>query len=343
MENNNFNNTPENQQQADFSANDIITVVDVKTENKNNKLPIILIICVLAIALISGIVLFVLKSQEPEKTPETNITEGSSIHEGNDAFDEFYNEVLQEVITDANGNEISREEYLTQIQQQLQEATTVLSQFVGSESPNKIVENTTTNSSQTETTTANTQHTAKAEAQIKAFFDRSFYLKGALYTNGTGDPICMSMDGDNFEVLTNLDGTELSFLKTDGTMYIKRSATKQYVELNESFFDMLGMDPGMMNFDFGNVSYENIKANIKTSNVTINGNPGLCYSYKNDTQSFKFFAENGELRQIEIYDTDGSLTSEFAISYFSESIPGDQLSLKGYEKTGMGTIFADLM
>lgn len=341
MENNNFDNTPENQQQADFSAKDIITVVDVKTENKNNKLPIILIICVLAIALISGIILFVLKSNEPEKTPETSVTEGSSIQESNDAFDEFYNNVLQEVITDANGNEISREEYLTQIQQQLQEATTVLSQYVGSSSPNEIVENTT--NSQTETTTANTQHTAKAEAQIKAFFDRSFYLQGALYTNGTGDPLFMSMDGDNFEVLTNLDGTELSFLKIDDIMYIKRTATKQYVELNESFFDMLGVDPGMMNFDFGNVSYENIKENIKTTNVTINGNPGLCYSYKNDTQSFKFFAENGELRQIEIFDADGTLASEFAISYFSESIPGDQLTLKGYEKTGMGTMFADLM
>ncbi len=342
MENNIFENVPENQHQADFSANDIITVVDVKTENKNNKLPIILIICVLAIALISGIVLFVLKSQEPEKSPETTVTEESTIQESNDMFDEFYNEVLQEVITDTNGNEISREEYLTQIQQQLQEATTVLSQFVGSASPNEIVENT-TNSSQTETTTANTQHTAKAETQIKAFFDRSFYLRGALYTNGTGDPICMSMDGDNFEVLTNLDGTELSFLKVSDILYIKRSATKQYVELNESFFDMLGVDPGMMNFDFGNASYDSIKNKIKTTDVTINGNPGLCYSYKSDTQSFKFFAENGELRQIEIYATDGTLTSEFAIDYFSESIPGDQLTLKGYEKTGMGTMFADLM
>ena len=342
MENNNFDNTPDNQQQANFSTNDIITVVDVKTENKNNKLPIILIICVLAIALISGIVLFVLKSQEPEKTPETIVTEGSTAHESYDAFDEFYSEVLQESITDANGNEISREEYLTQIQQQLQEATTVLSQFVGNASPNEIVENT-TNASQTETTTADTQHTVKAEAQIKAFFNRSFYLRGALYTGGTGDPICMSMDGDNFDILTNLDGTELSFLKIGDTMFIKRSATKQYVELNESFFDMLGIEPGMMNFDFGNVSYDSIKNNIKTANVTINGNPGLCYSYKNDTQSFKFYAENGELRQIEIYDADGVRTSEFAIDYFSESIPGDQLSLKGYEKTGMATMFADLM
>ena len=341
MENNNFENKPENQQ-VDFSVNDTITVVDVKTENKNNKLPIILIICVLAIALVSGIVLFVLKSQDAGKTPDSIETESTTEDANNELFDEFYNEVLQEVITDTNGNEISREEYITQIQQQIQEATTVLSQFVGTASPNQIVENT-TSASQTETTTANTQNTAKAESQIKAFFNRSFYLRGALYSGGTGDPICMSMDGANFDVLTNLDGTELSFLKINDTMYIKRSATKQYVELNESFFDMLGVDPGMMNFDFGNASYDTIKNNLKTASVTINGNPGLCYSYKSDTQSFKFYAENGELRQIEIYDADGAIVSEFAIDYFSESIPGDQLTLKGYEKTGMGTMFADLM
>ena len=44
-----------------------------------------------------------------------------------------------------------------------------------------------------------------------------------------------------------------------------------------------------------------------------------------------------------VYNADGTISSQFAISYFSESIPGDQLTLKGYEKTSIGTLFADLM
>lgn len=340
MENNNFNNTPENQSQADFSIDENITVVEVKTEKKNTKLPIILIICVLAIALISGIVLFVLKNQEPEKTPEETTTEGV-VQESNSLYDEFYNNALQEVITDKDGNEISRDEYVSQIQQQIQEATTVINQNVGNASPNEIVENTT--SPQSETTTADAQITDKSQAQIKAFFDRTFFLQGALYSNGTGDPMYMSMDGDNFEILTNLDGIELSFLRIDGTMYIKRSATKQYVVLSDSFFKMMDMDPEMMEFGFSDVNYEEIKSEIKISDVTINGNPGKCYYYENNDQSFKFYTENDQLRQIEIHDADGTLVSEFSIDYFSSSIPSDQLTLKGYEKTGMGTIFADLM
>ncbi len=344
----NKNNNPGNQNDVNFETFDNFTVVGAQDEKKSNKLPIIIIICVLAVALLAGIALYIAKSLD-KKTDNLPVAESSTEEHSNetDKLEDFLNQAMQEKITNEHGSEISREEYVTLLQQQLAEATTILGQNVGSTSPHKIEEttaatSTTTGNSQTEPTTSKKQN-EKIDAQIKAFFNRSFYIQGAFYSGNTGDPLYMSMDGDSFEVLTNLDGTELSFMKIGDTMYLKRPATRQYAELTQSFFDALGMDPGMMQFDFGNTKYDDVKDKFSISDITINGKPGVCYYYKNAEQAFKFYATNDELKQIEIYDADGTIASQFAINYFSESIPGDQLTLKGYEKTGIGTLFADLM
>lgn len=347
MENNNNNNVPENQNDVNFETFDNFTVVSQADDKKANKLPIIIIICVLAVALLAGIALYIAKNIDKEPDNSAIVENSTEDHDHEpDKLEEFLSQTLQEKITNEHGSEISREEYATLIQQQLAEATTILQQNVGSTSPHIIVENTTapttTGNSQTETTTKK-QNTEKIDAQIKAFFNRKFYIQGAFYSGNTGDPLYMSMDGENFEVLTNLDGTELSFLKIDNKMYLKRTALHQYAELSESFFDALGMDPSMMQFDFGDTKYDDVKNKFTVSEVTINGKKGFCYYYKNAEQAFKFYATNDELKQIEIYDADGSIASQFAIDYFSESIPGDQLTLKGYEKTAMGALFADLM
>ena len=341
MENN--NNIPENQNNVNFETFDNFTVVEAKNEKKDNKLPIIIIICVLMVALLAGIALYIAKSIDKD-SGNTPAVEGSTEEHSNepDKIEEFLNQAMQEKITNEHGSEISREEYITLLQQQLVEATTILQQNVGSTSPHKIEETTVSSNSQTEPTTSKKQN-EKVDAQIKAFFNRTFYIQGAFYSGNTGDPLYMSMDGGNFEVLTNLEGTELSFLKIGDTMYLKRPAVRQYAELTQSFFNALGMDPGMMQFNFGDTKYDDVKDKFSVSDITINGKPGVCYYYKNTEQAFKFYATNDELKQIEIYDADGTIASQFAIDYFSESIPGDQLTLKGYEKTGMGTLFADLM
>lgn len=346
MENN--NNIPEKQNNVNFETFDDFTVVTAQDEKKGNKLPIIIIICVLAVALLAGITLYIAKSIDKDNGNTPDVESSTDEYDNTpDKLEEFLSEAMQEKITNEHGSEISREEYVTLLQQQIAEATTILEQNVGSTSPNRIEEkptsaNTTTGNSQSEPTT-NKKQNKKVDAQIKAFFNRSFYIQGAFYSGNTGDPLYMSMDGENFEVLTNLEGTELSFLKIGDTMYLKRPAVRQYAELTQSFFDVLGMDPGMMQFNFGNTKYDDVKDKFSVSDITINGKPGVCYYYKNSEQAFKFYATNDELKQIEIYNADGTIASQFAIDYFSESIPGDQLTLKGYEKTGMGTLFADLM
>lgn len=329
MENNNFNS---NNRQPDFNNYNEIEIVENNAENKSNKLPIILMVCVLAIALITGVLLVVLKTKEAS-APVVNQT---TTQASDPLFEEFYSNALAEVITDESGSEISREEYITQVQQQIQDATTVLNQYVGSESPNNI-------EGSSEENTVNAETLGNTDTLIKAFFNKTFFLKGALYSGDSGDPIHMAMNGDDFEVLTNIDGTELSFLRIDGKMYIKRTATMQYIPLTTAFFKLLGIDPDTMTFDFGEVNYDSIKDSAVISNVTINKKPGICYSFKNNDQSFKFFFEEDDLKQIVIYNEDGSVASEFSIDYFSATIPDDQLTIEGYKKTGIGTIFADLM
>lgn len=338
----------ENQNDVEFETFDDFTVVTAEDDSKNNRLPVIIIICVLAVALLAGIALFVAKNID-KNTETTTVAESTtgSFSSDTEKIEEFLDEIKQEKITNESGSEISREEYATILQQQLAEATTVLQQNVGVTSPHIIEEKTTAattsaGNTQTETTTG-TKQSEKVNAQIKAFFNRRFYIQGAFYSGNTGDPLYMSMDGDSFEVLTNLEGTELSFMKIGETMYLKRPAVHQYAELTQSFFDMLGMDPAMMQFNFGSITYDDVKDKFTVYDVTINGKPGVCYYYKNAEQAFKFYAAEDSLKQIEIHNADGTIASQFAIDYFSEAIPGDQLTLKGYEKTGMGTLFADLL
>lgn len=334
----------ENNNNVNFSADESITVVEAKKDNGSKKLPVIIVICILVIALIAGILIFALgdKGDENENLPDAEISTEATTN----PYQDLINSALAETITDTEGNTIKREEYVEQLQQQLEAATTQLNQYVGSESPNQIVENTTSAQSGAvqETTTANTQQVNKAEAQIKAFFDRKCYIQGALYSGNTGDPLSISFDGDNFEALTNLDGIEISMMKLDGAMYIKRPALNQYVEFTDSVMKFMGFEEGELNFSFGETSYDSMKSKLKkTYDVTINGKPGVCYLYESDTQQFRFYSEDGELRQIEIYDATHELVSQISVSFFSSSIPADQLTLKGYTKTGLGTIFADVL
>lgn len=327
---------------VDFSAGDIITVV-AQNDKKKNNLPVIIAACVLAVVILA-VVLFFVKSADKKEPDNTEIQsqEDSGNHYHN-SYEDLFNEALTEVITDVQGNVIDREEYIENIKQQVQEATTTLSNDVGTESPNQIVENTTQavgNGTQAE----DKEQVDKAKAQIHAFFERSCYIQGAMYSGGTGDPLAMSFNGDEFEILTNLDGTEVSIMRVAGVMYIKRPATKQYVELTDSAMDMLGLDPEMFNLSIGGADFTDMESKLyATYDITVNGEKGVCHEYVNSGQTFKFYSVDGQLKQIDTCNESGEMVSQIMITYFSEAIPGDQMTLKGYEKSSITALFADML
>lgn len=343
--------SPENEENGanvDFSAKKELDTVKINPESKKNKkLPIIIIVCVLVIAIVAGVIVYAVKKGGGKPNGDNIVDEPSSA-ETLQSFDEqqlmsYFDKQMSEGLTNEEGVSISKEEYIADIQQKVQEATTVLSTDVGNSSHYVITENTTapiTNG----TTASDKDQVDKAQAQIKAFFNRSCYMRGALYADGVGDPMSMAFDGDNFEVLTNLDGTEVSILRLDGTLYLKRPALKQYVELTDSVMDVIGISADDFNFSFGTKNYDDMKSKlIGTYDIAVDGANGVCHRYESEEQIFNFYSVDGELKQIDICDSDGVIDSQLTIDYFSESIPGDQLTLKGFESTGIMVLFADLM
>lgn len=347
-ENINLNN--EDNQNQDNSRDDIrfdventVEVVSADSAKKKNKLPVIIAAAVLLVAIVCGIVWFVAGGND---NSDESVGEETSAEETSDSFSELFWHIesnIEEDLTDEEGQSISREEYISKVQAIVSEATTSVSENVGSYNPNTIVENTTAAITQG-VQAQDTQQVEKAENAIKAFFNRSCYIKGAMYGGGEGNSLVMSMDGSNFEILTNLEGTEVAILSLDDVLYIKRPATKQYLEMTETVMDLIGINASDFSMDFGSANYETMQEKlVGTYDITINGEDGVCHEYKNEDQIYKFYTVDGSLKEIDICNSEGTADTQLVIDYFSESIPGDQLTLKGYTASSVTVIFADLM
>lgn len=338
-------NGPKTSDNVSFDANKNIPLVANVQESKKSKLPIIITACVLAIAIIIGCIIYFVKSDGKDDGDIMPYpTEDYSAYAKN--LSDYLNESLTEEITDESGSVLDRKEYVSKIQQQVQEATTTLSENVGVTSPHAIETPAADkdNNVQQGTQAENTQQLQLAEAQIEAFFNRTCYLRGAIYSNNSGDSVSMAFDGDNIEFLTNLDGTEVSIMRIDGKTYLKRPATKQYMEFTEPVMNLLGISADDFSFNFNTANYDDMKKLLNsTYDVKLDDKDGVCYEYKNNSRIFRFYSVDGELKQLDICDEDGTIDTQLSIDYFSTSIPADQLTLKGYTESTMGAIFADLM
>lgn len=334
------NNIPENENDVNFSAEqNIVPVAAAETKNKN--LPTIIIICVLVLAIAIGSIIYFVKSNNSPLNGSEHSTDDDSWDE-QQLLDYFNSQISAEDLTDADGASISKEEYLALFRKKLQEATTTLNADMGKKSPLKITENTTAPITQG-VTAANTANNDKAQTQIKAFFNLSFHFTGAMYSGNEGNPMKISFDGSDMEVLTNLDGVELSILSLDGKLYFKRPATKQYAALTEEFCKIVGFSTDNIVLNFGNTSYEDMqKKFVGSYDVTVDGKEGVCYQYANTDRVFKFYTVDGEIKQIHMTDANNTAETVFYISSFSPSIPADQLTLKGYTEANMMVMFADV-
>lgn len=345
-ENNQFENQQENNVRFDVE-NTVSVVSSENADKRKNVLPVIVAAAVLLVAVVCGVVWFFLSNSSNNNLPavdEVSTDEHVHSHSGDELL-EYIESNMEEWLTDAEGQSMSREEYVSKLQSEISEATTTVKEDVGSFNPNTIVEVTTSASDVNETTTAvDKTQIQKAEDSIKLFFDRACYMKGAMYGGSEGNSLVMSMDGNNFEVLTNLDGTEVSILSLDGKLYIKRPATKQYIELTETIMDLIGITPEDFSMNFGTADYETMKKKQSgVYSVSYSGKAALCHEYVNEDQIYKFYTVDGELKEIDICDNTGTPVTQLVLDHFSSSIPGDQLTLKGYTVTSMTVIFADLM
>ena len=327
-----------------FDGSAPMKTVSEEEPKKDNKKALILIVCaVVAVIAVALVIILSLSGKDLGKNNEDvsgEITPDNSINTGDLSYEDFTGEYK-----DDNGNVISREEYVSQLNDKLQNSTTQLNaENIGTESPNQIVENTTAPVTQGSTASDKDQ-LSKAEAQIKAFFNHSCYYKGAVYSSTENAPLSVAFDGDNFEFLTNLEGVEVSFAKIDGKLYLKRPAVKQYVELSDAVMSLIGFDADSLNLDMTGASFSAADSKlVGTYDITVNGEKGVCHEYSGENgKIMKFYSTDGNLVQINSYNADGTTDVEMVISYFSESIPGDQLTLKGFTSSSIFEMFADIM
>ncbi len=319
-----------------FDVENTVGVVPVEESKKNNKTTLI-IVAVILVAVICGLVFFFTQKGGDDSAADVEAEVTDTSFWGDIDYQALEDALEEESFTDTEGQQISKDEYAEYIQSIVNEATTTISEDVGSVSPVIIGDGNASDSKELEVSDVCT-------AQVKGFLDRSCYMEGALYDEAGGSPITIAFDGDNFEMATNLEGIEVSVLRIDGAIYFKRTALKQYCELTDAVMEMFGLSMDLFDFDFGDVDYDAIKDNlVGITAVTVNGQEGVCYEYnKTESDFFKFYFVNDELVELDI-GTNGQVDTQFIMSKFSLSIPGDMLTLKGYESAAFLSMFADLM
>lgn len=356
------NNMANNQQNNDirFDVEETVNVVSAETDGGKKKIiPVIIAVAVVIVAVAAVLVWYFVGSKSPADTGNEGLTAEShaEMMTNGDQLLEYINDNMDADLVDEEGNSISKEEYISKLQSVVSEATTTVKENVGNVNPNKIEVPTTSavdngnqenNGNGADNGNNNVQVDAaqnkKAQEAIKMFFNRSCYMKGAMYGGNEGNSLVMSMDGNNFEVLTNLDGTEVSILCLDDTLYIKRPATKQYIELTDTVMDLIGISAADFNMGFGTADFDKMQDKfVSAYNVRFNGEDAVCHEYKSDEQIFRFYTVGDTLKEIDISDIDGTYSTQLVIDYFSAAIPGDQLTLKGYTASSITVLFADLM
>ncbi len=334
----NFNINNENSEEKStirFDVKETVDIVSTENTDKKSKPAIIIVIAVILVAVVCGLVFYFAGSKDATSSEEETTTDLYSIDYN--ALESAFNE---ENFTNEEGASISAEEYKEYVQNIVSEATTALNDSLLSANPHTIVEKTTVPG---EETTKSAYDMASCEALVKAFLDRSCYLEGSLTDAGGSTPVAVAFDGNNFEMLTNLDGTEVAIIKIDGKLYFKRAALKQYAQLTDAVMQTFGLSVDMLTFDFSDKNYDSMKDSLTSiTDVTIDEKDGVCFRYDKNGGFFNFYFIDNQLVQLDVGES-SQVNSQFIISYFTASVPGDMLSLKGYKETGFMTLFADFM
>ena len=343
-----MNQNPDMENKQNESDNDIrfeikenVNIVPAK-KNQNNKTTVIIVVAILLIAIVSSAVFFLVKKDDNKDNTEAETSSSQSASINYEALEDAFN---SESYTNEEGQSVSVEEYKDYVQNIVNEATTTFNSNTPT-TPHSIIENTTAanvNAEAEDEPTTLSYNKDKCEVIIRSFLDRSCYLEGSITDNNGTSPVAVAFDGDNFEMMTNIEGTEISVVKIDGKLYFKRTALKQYAQLTEAVMQSFGLTIDMLAFDFGDNNYDNIKNKLNSiTPVTIDGKDGVCFKYDKDEGFFKFYFIDNELVQIDI-SNGTEIVSQFIISHFSSAIPGDMLSFKGYKEAGFVSLFADYM
>lgn len=182
-------------------------------------------------------------------------------------------------------------------------------------------------------------------SQVELFIKGQYYLEGTIYSSGEKMPVKLSTDGKNYHYTTTTSGLSLSVLVLDGTAYLIEPTSGTYVELSDKLMQALGVGDEFDVSEITNFNAEDVDetvSKINQSSVTINGEKGICNEYVYDETSVKLYSMGDKLIQVDNYDKDGTLSMQIVIDNIVETIPSNQLTLKGLEKSSITSFISAL-
>lgn len=191
-------------------------------------------------------------------------------------------------------------------------------------------------------TTEPANTSSNAVKTIAAFFNGKYYFDGEMISGSEKSPMEIAMDGDDFEVFTEMEGTDIAMMKLDGKIYLLNPDAKKYAEINAAVKKMMGLNDDTFDFKFNKVKFDAANPNSVT-NATYKSESAVCYTYENSDTKLQFIAVNDEIRQMTLFGKDGKADTVLQADEFTAEIPSGMLSFKGYSKTNIISFMSSMM
>lgn len=195
------------------------------------------------------------------------------------------------------------------------------------------------------TTVVTTEAAPKDEdilSVINSFFNRVYYFDGQMISGKEETPLEIAMNNDDFQVFSEIDGKDISFLMQKDKMYMLNPDTKKYTEFSAAVQKMFGIDSSEFSFEFNNAQFDGYNPDSTTKAVFKNLD-AVCYTYRNKEGRTEFICIGNEIKQMTMYDAQSNASTVLVADEFSSEIPEEMLNFQGYSKTNIISFMSSLM
>lgn len=212
--------------------------------------------------------------------------------------------------------------------------------------PEKPKKNSVTPEQHLEVTIVRTENPAapsdKAVHVIESFFNGQYYFDGEMISGDEKNPMEIAMNGDDFQVFSEMDGQDVAIMKLSGKIYLLNPDTKKYTELNNTIKKITGLDDSTFDFSFNKIKF-NASEPTAVTEATHNGRPAVCHTYQNSETKLEFITVNDEIKQMVLFNEDDKPDTVLEADEFTAEIPAEMLNFKGYSKTNIISFMSSMM
>lgn len=217
---------------------------------------------------------------------------------------------------------------------------------------------------QPETTTAAPKDGESIQNIIDTLESQHFYMAGQVnLAGGQTMNAKATCDGNNYRMEMDSSQMKMSMIYLDSTPYVVNNATNMYVVFDDAAIasldqvliglssfgitmnnqDISDMKNMMSNFD-DSMDYSKYIEGGEYSEYTakMNDEEYLCSTYKTEYGTIRIYTQNGNLKIIDVYDTNGARQMNFVVSAFIPEIL-TPISLNGLTKaTSLVNLFSSV-